>query len=230
MNLDIISSNKSFGGWHKQYRHRSTVLDCEMRFAIYLPPQALTGQKVPVLYWLSGLTCTDENFMQKAGAQRIAAELGIALVNWVATLWVAPRPLPRMDFSKGIPATARTLVAVPSMLGSTEGVDALVEALEVRFLANRDRHERNIDIGESGDRQRVEALPPQNHQDEKGQQQDEDAKIVGAVWHGQAAALSGLPVASNLGRPFSGASRCGTIRADTARDGRHSTRLATRTN
>ena len=80
MNLDIISSNKSFGGWHKQYRHRSTVLDCEMRFAIYLPPLALTGQKVPVLYWLSGLTCTDENFMQKAGAQRTAAELGIALV------------------------------------------------------------------------------------------------------------------------------------------------------
>ena len=80
MNLDIISSNKSFGGWHKQYRHRSTVLDCEMRFAIYLPPLALTGQKVPVLYWLSGLTCTDENFMQKAGAQRIAAELSIALV------------------------------------------------------------------------------------------------------------------------------------------------------
>ncbi|MFM5881010.1 S-formylglutathione hydrolase [Aeromonas sanarellii] len=80
MNLDIISSNKSFGGWHKQYRHRSNVLGCEMRFAIYLPPQALTGQKVPVLYWLSGLTCTDENFMQKAGAQRIAAELGIALV------------------------------------------------------------------------------------------------------------------------------------------------------
>lgn len=80
MNLDIISSNKSFGGWHKQYRHPSTALGCEMRFAIYLPPQALTGQKVPVLYWLSGLTCTDENFMQKAGAQRIAAELGIALV------------------------------------------------------------------------------------------------------------------------------------------------------
>ena len=89
MNLDIISSNKSFGGWHKQYRHRSTVLDCEMRFAIYLPPQALTGQKVPVLYWLSGLTCTDENFMQKAGAQRIAAELGIALV--------APDTSPRGD-------------------------------------------------------------------------------------------------------------------------------------
>ncbi|MFQ2101799.1 S-formylglutathione hydrolase [Aeromonas sanarellii] len=92
MNLDIISSNKSFGGWHKQYRHRSNVLGCEMRFAIYLPPQALTGQKVPVLYWLSGLTCTDENFMQKAGAQRIAAELGIALV--------APDTSPR---GEGIP-------------------------------------------------------------------------------------------------------------------------------
>ena len=51
-----------------------------MRFAIYLPPQASTGAKVPVLYWLSGLTCSDENFMQKAGAQRLAAELGIAIV------------------------------------------------------------------------------------------------------------------------------------------------------
>jgi S-formylglutathione hydrolase len=51
-----------------------------MRFAIFLPPQASTGAKVPVLYWLSGLTCSDENFMQKAGAQRLAAELGIAIV------------------------------------------------------------------------------------------------------------------------------------------------------
>lgn len=68
------------------------------------------------------------------------SELGIALVNWMATLLVPPRPLPRMDFSKGIPATARTLVVVPSMLGSADGVDSLVEALEVRFLANRDRH------------------------------------------------------------------------------------------
>lgn len=51
-----------------------------MRFAIFLPPQTAAGQKVPVVYWLSGLTCTDENFMQKAGAQRIAAELGVAIV------------------------------------------------------------------------------------------------------------------------------------------------------
>lgn len=80
MTLENISANKSFGGWHKQYTHRSRVLNCDMRFAIYLPPQAAKGIKVPVLYWLSGLTCTDENFMQKAGAQRIAAELGIAIV------------------------------------------------------------------------------------------------------------------------------------------------------
>jgi len=78
--IENISANKSFGGWHKQYTHRSEVLNCTMRFAVYLPPQASMGAKVPVLYWLSGLTCTDENFMQKAGAQRIAAELGVAIV------------------------------------------------------------------------------------------------------------------------------------------------------
>ncbi len=80
MTIENLSINKSFGGWHKQYSHDSKVLNCKMRFAIYLPPQASSTNKVPVLYWLSGLTCTDENFMQKAGAQRIAAELGIAIV------------------------------------------------------------------------------------------------------------------------------------------------------
>ncbi|MBV0933324.1 S-formylglutathione hydrolase [Marinobacterium weihaiense] len=76
---ELIASNKCFDGWLKRYKHRSTATGTEMIFAIYLPPQAQT-QPVPVLYWLSGLTCTDENFMQKAGAQRIAAELGIAIV------------------------------------------------------------------------------------------------------------------------------------------------------
>jgi len=80
MSLKNLSRNKSFDGWHKQYSHHSQSLNCTMRFAIYLPPQAVNGQQVPVLYWLSGLTCSDENFMQKAGAQRIAAELGIAIV------------------------------------------------------------------------------------------------------------------------------------------------------
>jgi cyclic beta-1,2-glucan synthetase len=67
-----------------------------------------------------------------------ASQLGVALVNWLATLLVAPHPLPRMDFSEGIPADARTLVVVPTMLTSASGVEDLVEALEVRFLANRD--------------------------------------------------------------------------------------------
>ena len=89
MTVENISVNKSFGGWHKQYSHQSKTLNCAMRFAIYLPPQASNGKKVPVLYWLSGLTCTDENFMQKAGAQRMAAELGIAIV--------APDTSPRGD-------------------------------------------------------------------------------------------------------------------------------------
>ncbi len=80
MTIENVSVNKSFGGWHKQYSHKSTSLNCDMRFAIYLPPQASSGEKVPVLYWLSGLTCTDENFMQKAGALRMAAELGMAIV------------------------------------------------------------------------------------------------------------------------------------------------------
>lgn len=88
MTLETVSSNKSFGGWHRQYRHHSEALGCAMRFAVYLPPQAEHGP-VPALYWLSGLTCSDENFMQKAGAQRIAAELGIALI--------APDTSPRGD-------------------------------------------------------------------------------------------------------------------------------------
>jgi S-formylglutathione hydrolase len=80
MTIENISNNKVFDGWHKQYSHQSKVLNCKMRFAIYLPPQATSKNKVPVMYWLSGLTCTDENFMQKAGALRMAAELGIAIV------------------------------------------------------------------------------------------------------------------------------------------------------
>jgi S-formylglutathione hydrolase len=79
--IESISVNKIFGGWHKQYSHNSKTVNANMRFAIFLPPQANNGKKVPVLYWLSGLTCTDENFMQKAGALRVAAELGIAIVS-----------------------------------------------------------------------------------------------------------------------------------------------------
>ncbi|QEY24701.1 S-formylglutathione hydrolase [Neisseria animalis] len=78
--LTLISENKLFNGSQRRYRHFSETTQCDMTFAVYLPPQALQGYKVPVLYWLSGLTCTDENFTQKSGAQRFAAQWGIALV------------------------------------------------------------------------------------------------------------------------------------------------------
>lgn len=77
--LKEISRNKVHGGWQIRYQHQSSSLDCDMVFGIFLPPQAAFA-KVPVLYWLSGLTCTDENFAQKAGAQRLASELGLAIV------------------------------------------------------------------------------------------------------------------------------------------------------
>jgi cyclic beta-1,2-glucan synthetase len=66
------------------------------------------------------------------------SHLAVALVNWLATLLVTPHALPRMDFSLGIPASARTLVVVPTLLGSAGNAEELIEALEVRFLANRD--------------------------------------------------------------------------------------------
>lgn len=77
--MERIEHRACFGGWQDVYRHRSHATDGEMRFAIYLPPQ-VSDQKVPVLYWLSGLTCTEQNFITKAGAQRYAAEHGMAIV------------------------------------------------------------------------------------------------------------------------------------------------------
>ena len=78
--MKLLSSVQCFGGLQNQYEHVSEALNCSMQFSVYLPPQTQTGQRVPVAYWLSGLTCTDQNFTTKAGAQRVAAELGIALV------------------------------------------------------------------------------------------------------------------------------------------------------
>ncbi|TKV69080.1 S-formylglutathione hydrolase [Marinobacter panjinensis] len=80
--MELLSTNVCFDGEHRRYRHHSAALDCNMEFAVYLPPTALgtNARPVPVLYWLSGLTCTDQNFMQKAGAQKKAARLGMAIV------------------------------------------------------------------------------------------------------------------------------------------------------
>ncbi len=78
--LKLIDQHCMFGGWQKRYQHVSKSLNSEATFGIYFPPQYETKKALPVLYWLSGLTCTDENFAIKSGAQRIAAELGLILV------------------------------------------------------------------------------------------------------------------------------------------------------
>jgi len=77
--MEQLSANRIFSGQQLQYKHDSEVLACEMQFSIFLPPQAEQA-KVPVLYWLSGLTCNDQNFVTKAGAQQFASQHGIAIV------------------------------------------------------------------------------------------------------------------------------------------------------
>lgn len=87
------------------------------------------GFRDPVLLFLLGML----------GAAA-ASQLAVSLVNWLATLWVKPEPLPRMDFSEGIPVEFRTLVAVPTMLAGPAYIEELVEGLEIRFLSNRQEH------------------------------------------------------------------------------------------
>ncbi|MCW8442901.1 S-formylglutathione hydrolase [Fluoribacter gormanii] len=79
MALELIEEHYCFDGIQRVYSHQSKVTQCTMHFGLFLPPHA-QKQSVPVLYWLSGLTCTEQNFITKAGAQRLAAHLGIALV------------------------------------------------------------------------------------------------------------------------------------------------------
>ncbi len=88
MTIERLEHRACFGGWQDVYRHRSEVLGCDMTVGVFIPPQAEQGP-CPVLYWLSGLTCTEQNFITKAGAQRYAAEHGIILV--------APDTSPRGD-------------------------------------------------------------------------------------------------------------------------------------
>ncbi len=77
--MQQIESVKEFSGWLNRYTHESVSCQCKMTFSVYLPPVAEID-KVAAVYWLSGLTCTDDNFRVKAGAQRYASELGIALI------------------------------------------------------------------------------------------------------------------------------------------------------
>ncbi len=87
MTSALIKSSRLFGGEQQIRRHRSEVLSCEMTFAVYLPPAALAGEDCPVLLFLSGLTCTEQNVITKSGAQRYCAEHGL--------IFVAPDTSPR---------------------------------------------------------------------------------------------------------------------------------------
>jgi S-formylglutathione hydrolase len=93
--MKTVSTNRSFDGTQGVYDHESAACGCTMRFAAYTPPQAARG-KVPVVWWLSGLTCTHANFTEKAGAQRIASELGVMII--------APDTSPRGEGVPGDPA------------------------------------------------------------------------------------------------------------------------------
>ena len=75
--MELVSSTRCFNGAQNVYSHRADSLHCDMRFAVYLPNNV---QSAPALFWLSGLTCTEENFIAKAGAQRVAAELGVIII------------------------------------------------------------------------------------------------------------------------------------------------------
>lgn len=86
--VERIEHHACFGGWQDVYRHQSSVLGCTMNFSVFFPQQA-QHTRLPVLYWLSGLTCTEQNFITKAGAQRYAAEHQVIVV--------APDTSPRGD-------------------------------------------------------------------------------------------------------------------------------------
>ncbi len=78
--LEIVSEHACFGGVQRFYKHESSAIGLPMRFSVFLPAHAVAGERVPALIYLAGLTCNEETFMTKAGAQRRAAELGLALI------------------------------------------------------------------------------------------------------------------------------------------------------
>lgn len=79
--FELVSAHASHGGAQRFYQHDAREIGLPMKFSVYLPPKAIAGEKVPALLFLAGLTCTEETFMVKAGAQRLAAELGMALIT-----------------------------------------------------------------------------------------------------------------------------------------------------
>ena len=87
--MERLERHASFGGWQEVYKHESEALKCSMNFSIYIPPHD-ENEKLPVIYWLSGLTCNEQNFITKAGAQKYASEHKVIIV--------APDTSPRGEF------------------------------------------------------------------------------------------------------------------------------------
>ncbi|MBI1779596.1 MAG: S-formylglutathione hydrolase [Proteobacteria bacterium] len=140
--VTTISENKSYGGWQGFYSHESRLCGGPMRFSVYRPPQAGNGP-VPVLYYLAGLTCTEENFPAKAGAQRVAAELGLMLVAPDTSPRTArfPGDAESWDFGQGagfyVDATLEPWAQAYRMYSYvTQELPALIEA---HFPARGDR-------------------------------------------------------------------------------------------
>ena len=100
--MELLSQQTSFEGRFMRYQHESSVNHCVMTFSVFVPPSALVSEaalaETPIVYWFSGLTCTDENFIQKAGAHRVASDLGLILV--------APDTSPRGEGVPGDPEQA----------------------------------------------------------------------------------------------------------------------------
>ncbi|HEV2221106.1 MAG TPA: glucoamylase family protein [Casimicrobiaceae bacterium] len=128
---------------------RLPLVDAARRAAGRYPLSLYLGAIALITGSLSGALLANAHAGGAAGALMVAigilallatSQLAVAIVNWLATLLVTPRALPRMDFSRGLPSKARTLVVVPAMLTCVADIESLVEALEVRFLANRDSH------------------------------------------------------------------------------------------
>lgn len=122
--MERVSSSKFFGGEQAVWKHASAALSCDMRLAVFTPPREIHGAgPFPTLYWLSGLTCTEENFTVKAGAQRVAAELGLVIV--------APDTSPRGDHVPDLE---------PKTYDFGKGAGFYVNATEAPWSANYRMH------------------------------------------------------------------------------------------
>ncbi|MHC1730147.1 MAG: glucoamylase family protein [Syntrophobacteraceae bacterium] len=127
--LSLSEALRKIGRSFPLLLYSGTILLLSVIFAWFLVMKAHDGGSHGWLLALTGIL-----------SLLCASHLAVAVVNWLVTLLATPHPLPRMDFSKGIPKESRTLVIVPTMLTSFQNIEDLIDALEVRFLANQDAH------------------------------------------------------------------------------------------